>query len=86
MALMFLGMDDLFGVFLFAVMWLSFLLSFLVLFCFLLPSNLVQGLVIRARVDAVDGFIDQKYRVILRFPRLSVHRVYSELFCGARPP
>ena len=32
MALMYYGMDDLFGVFLFAVMWLSFLLSFLVLF------------------------------------------------------
>jgi hypothetical protein len=47
MALMFFGMDDLdlFGVFLFAVTWLSFLLSFLVLFCF----NLVQGLVVRAR-------------------------------------
>jgi hypothetical protein len=36
MALMFFGMDDLFGVFLFVVMWLSFLLSFLVSFvCFI---------------------------------------------------
>jgi len=41
-------MDDLFGVFLFSVMWLSFLLSFLVfsfVLFFLLPDNLVQGLV-----------------------------------------
>lgn len=82
-------MDNLFGVFLFVVMWLSFLLSFLVLFCFLLPLNLVQGLVIRVRVDVVDGlFVDQKYRVILRFSRFVWLDVAfsSEHLSWARPP
>ena len=70
-------MDDLFGLFVFSVVWLSFLLSFPVLFWFLSPSNLVQGLVLHARCWVLYmGCSLTKYKTILRSSRLSGHRAF----------